>query len=190
MALKDVSKIIANRAAREDFEPGPESVSATTPGITPERREAIKSTEALSKTVKPFTSKPVDTKGHVGFKFDRGNPFHRDILDTLINNGKDDGITMHEGGVVSFPADAVGGPTYSKFRTAASTAEGGKLSFRGEAATVKPRPTENDAKPTSRPVPPAPIRRNPRSKSSTQRPSDKNPLIEDRAEVMRNLFGK
>ncbi len=189
MALKDVAKIVANQKAREDLantEPGPESVSATTPGITPERRQAIKDTEAMSKTIKPGTSKPVNTAGHVGFKFDGRNPFHKDILNQLVNNGRDDAITLHGGGVVSFPADAISGDMYSRFKTATSTAEGGKLSFKGEAATVKPRPSTKEAAPVSRPIPPAKITRRP----AANRPTDKNPLIEDRAEVMRNLFGK
>jgi len=197
MALKDVAKVVANQKAREDLAntpTGPESVGANTPGITPERRQSIKDTEKLSRTIKPFTSKPANTAGHVGFKFDGSNPFHKDILNTLINNGKDDGITMHEGGVVSFPADAIGGDMYSKFRTATSTSEGGKISFKGEAASVKPRTSTKETKPVTRPS--APTRRNPPSSSRIRRPSsaaqttDKNPLIEDRAEVMRNLFGK
>jgi len=182
MGLKDIAKIVANQTALERH-----NESEQKP-LKPALQESLARLDDKASKVKPGTNKPVDVAGHHGFKYDSSNPFHKDMINTLLNNGQMDKITVHEGGVVSFPKETVY-QNATRFQVAADTA-GGEKKFKGEAAKVTPRKSENTAKPVSRPaartVPPA----RPPRRTATKKTAETNPLIEDRAEVMRNLFGK
>lgn len=185
MALKDVSKIVANQTAKERIleEQGGESK------LTASGRQWLAGLDAKAAKIKPYTSKPADLTGHHGFTYDRNNPLHKDLISTLLNNGEADKITVHEGGTVSFPAETVFAHS-SKFQAAADTA-GGEKKFTGAAAKVAPRKRQSTAKPASRPSasntrPPA---RLPKPGTTAKKKAETNPLIEDTAEAMRNLFG-
>lgn len=150
MGLKDIPKIVANQIAREKHE--------DLQGL----RGSIKQNTTAPE---PFTSKPADVTGHVGFKYDSKNPFHKDIIKTLLNNGNMNDIVVHDSGAVSIPTKIAYDERYSsKFQTAAETS-GGEKRFKGEAAKVKPRKPASKSAPSARPV---------------------NPTIK---EEMRNIFG-
>lgn len=139
MGLKDVSKIVANQVAREQAQ---EEAAKATP---------FKTNDSLS-NIKPGTNKPMDVSNHVGFNYDSDNPFHKDLLKTLLQNGVQD-IAVHEGGAMSIPRDVVYDDAYSnKFATAAKFA-GGEIRF-GEATKLRPRKAESKSAPATRPTPP------------------------------------
>jgi hypothetical protein len=185
MALKDIGKIVANQTAKEKaLESQPQTNKLTEAG-----KSWLASLDEKAANIKPFTNKPADVTGHRGFKYDSTNPFHKDIVSTLLNNGQADKITVHEGGTVSFPAETVYEHA-AKFQVAAETA-GGEKRFKGEAAKVAPRKRTSTAAPSTRPAaantrPPARLPK----PGTVAKKAEANPLIEDRAEVMRNLFGK
>lgn len=140
MGLKDIPKIVANQIAREKHE------EATSGLATPK--------ESPNVDLKPGTSRPANVTGHLGFKYDSANPFHKDMIKTLLNNGHMDKIVVHDSGAVSIPKDLAYDERYSaKFQTAAETS-GGEKRFQGEAAKVKPRKSETKSAPSVRPTPP------------------------------------
>ena len=148
MGLKDVSKINANEKARQDARN--DSIDAAVSRRTPEARDEDIRIDQLSRTVKPFThtpAKPEDFAGHKGFKYDSGNPFHKDILKTLRDTGNLGKLSIHEGGVASMPNDVAYGMG-GKFQTAADFAQGGEISFTKPSDSVRPAPrkSEKDSK--------------------------------------------
>lgn len=133
MALKDVSKIVANQVGLEKAR---EEANATTQS----RQWTTNSNIDLSK------HEPADVTGHKGFKYDSGNPFHKDLLNTLLKSGDAGKITIHEGGALSLPKEVAYKEGIStKFSTAADTA-GGEKTYTGEAAKLAKRPSEKDSK--------------------------------------------
>lgn len=154
MALKDVGKIVANQAKREDAIA--ESQSAVTPAAAAEDRRI----QALSADIKPGTSKPADVTGHKGFKYQSGNPFHEDILKTLRNSGNLGKTVIHEGGAVSFPKDVAYG-LGKRFELATDFAQGGEMSFTKPSEAVVPAPRKSEktsTKPGVRPAAPRPTK--------------------------------
>jgi len=168
MALKDIGKIVANQTAKERFEA--EEQNQRTPKV---------SIPAVD--IKPGTSKPADVSGHVGFKYDSANPFHKDILKTLLNNNTAD-VVIHEGGFMSIPKKLAYEPGIStKFETASKLA-GGEVTF-GEATKLAPRKSEGKRAPATRPAPPKNTTR-PVSKKTVAPNNTANNIKEE----MRNIF--
>jgi hypothetical protein len=93
------------------------------------------------------------------------NPFHKDLLDHLYDNGGIGDLTFHEGGAVSLPSSvAYSAENAKKFEVAASTG-GGKKRYEGiptkpsTAVTPALRKSEKDStKPGVRPVAPRPAK--------------------------------
>jgi hypothetical protein len=162
MALKDVSKIVANEVKRDALR---DSVAALPEPQTVAGRQFSEETSKLAKTIKPFTSKPDDVSGHKGLKLDMKNPFHKDLLEHLYKNGDAGDLTFHEGGAVSLPREvAYNEKNSSKFEVAARTG-GGEKSYSGltpkpsTAVTPAPRKSEKaSTKPGIRPAAPRPTK--------------------------------
>jgi len=159
MGLKDIGKITANAAKRDSLR---ESVAAL-PEPKVGGRQFSKETTELSKTIKPFTSEPDNVSRHRGFKLDMKNPFHKDLLEHLYDNGGIGDLTFHEGGAVSLPANvAYKSENAKKFEVAAEMG-GGKKRYEGPkpsgAVIPAPRASEKDSKkPGVRPVAPRPTK--------------------------------
>jgi hypothetical protein len=152
MGLKDVSKVAANAVKREDLREA--AISMPNPPTDASRQFSQQATD-LSRRIKPRTSEPDDVSGHRGFKFDSKNPFHKDLLNHLYENGTVGDLTFHEDGTLSLPNKvAYSEENAKKFEIATKTG-GGKVSFPNKpstAVTPAPRASEKDSKrPGTRP---------------------------------------
>ena len=160
MGLKDIDKITANSAKRDSLR---ESVAALPQPQTVGGRQFSDETKKLSRTIKPRTSTPDDVSGHRGFKIDMKNPFHKDLLNHLYDNGTVGDLTFHEGGAVSLASKvAYSEENAKKFEVAAETG-GGKKRYEGSkpsgAVIPAPRKSEKDStKPGVRPAAPRPTK--------------------------------
>jgi len=152
MALKDIGKIVANQGAQaEDAR-----AAANTPAS---RGPQWEPNIDLSK------HEPANTAGHRGFKYDSGNPFHKDFLTTLLKSNDAGKLVIHEGGAVSVPKDvAMKEGISSKFEVSTKFG-GGEKRYEGvvpkpsTAVTPAPRKSEKDAtKPGIRPAAPRPTK--------------------------------
>ena len=171
MGLKDVSKVVANELAREDIR---EARQRPFVKDNPQKYKDIDTT--------PFTSKPADTTNHVGFKFNSSNPFHKHILNTLVNNGDDKDLVISERGV-SIPKSLAYSEKYRQaFADSTVSSAGGE--FRGEAAKVKPRKSTSTAQPTTRPAPPKILK--PTASGKAVAPNRKPPAVV--VDDLRSLF--
>lgn len=169
MGLKDVSKVVANEIARENLKE-----AGQRPYVDDAKYKGIDTT--------PFTSKPADMTNHVGFKFDSSNPFHKNILNTLINNGDDNDLVVSERGV-SIPKNLAYSDKYRQaFADSTDTATGGE--FRGEAAKLKPRRPASTSKPSTRPAPPKILK--PTASGKAVAPNRKPPAVV--VDDLRSLF--
>jgi hypothetical protein len=162
MGLKDIGKITANAEKRENLR---ESVLSLPQPQTVGGRQFSDETKKLSRTIKPRTSTPDDVSGHKGLKLDMKNPFHKDLLNHLYDNGDIGDLTFHQGGAVSLPrAVAYNEKNSKKFEVAAETG-GGEKSYSGltpkpsTAVAPAPRKSEKDStKPGVRPAAPRPTK--------------------------------
>jgi hypothetical protein len=161
MGLKDIGKITANATKRDNLR---ESVAALPEPQTAGGRQFSEQASKLSRTIKPRTSTPDNVAGHRGFKIDMKNPFHKDLLNHLYDNGTVGDLTFHEGGAVSLPSGvAYSAENAKKFEVAADTA-GGKKRYEGiptqpsTAVTPAPRKSEKTAGPSVRPAAPRPTK--------------------------------
>lgn len=149
------------------------------------KKSAKKAEENAAARLQSMRDNPRSTKGDFKFTYNSKNPDHRQLLDHLTNNGLEGDIMIHPDGQASFPRrtfikDAQGKETLQPIiqRIVAD-----KVSKSVAASKLAPRRSENTAGPSVRPAPLPP--------RGTSKPKpEKNSLIEDRSEVMRNLFGK
>lgn len=180
MGLKDIGKIVANQTRLEKFN----EANPVAPKSPKQEREDDKRFAHIDTT--PFTAKPADTTGHVGFKFDSKNPFHRDILDTLVNNGDDGDLVISSRGV-SIPKSVAYSEKYRhKFATAAETGEGGEFRFEGEATKSVARKVDKTRPVASRPAAPK-ISKTATSKKAVA-PAPRTTPTPEIKEDLRNLF--
>lgn len=139
------------------------------------KKSAKKAADNEAKRLQSLRDNPRDTSKDFKFKYNSNNPDHKALLGHLMNNGLADDIVVHEGGVASFP------------RRTFIQNDGKEvlqpLMQKMMAANLAKRPSNKTAAPGMRPAAPLPPR-NATPKKET------NSLIEDKAEVMRNLFGK
>jgi hypothetical protein len=153
MGLKDIGKIVANQGAQaEDAR-----AAANTPAP---RGPQWEPNIDLSK------HEPANTAGHRGFKYDSGNPFHKDFLTTLLKSNDAGKLVIHEGGAVSVPKEvAMKDGISSKFEVSTKFG-GGEKRYEGPttprpstAVTPAPRKSEKDSKkPGVRPTAPRPTK--------------------------------
>jgi hypothetical protein len=153
MGLKDIGKIVANQGAQaEDAKAAANSPASRGPQWEPNID--------LSK------HEPANTAGHRGFKYDSGNPFHKDFLTTLFKSSEGGKLVIHEGGNISVPRDvALKEGVSNKFEVSSKFAEGGEQRYEGitpkpsTAVTPAPRKSEKDSKkPGVRPAAPRPTK--------------------------------
>lgn len=97
-----------------------------------------------------------DISRHVGFKYDSGNPFHKNIINHLLNNNKMDKIVVHEGGIASIPRSLAkkGSELANKLTTAIKTSESGKPILFESPGAGPTRPSTKTTKPAARPAAP------------------------------------
>ncbi len=151
------------------------------------KKSAKKAAENESKRLEAMRNRPVrDTSKDFKFKYDGNNADHKALLGHLMNNGLADDIVVGDGGVASFPRR-----TFIK--------EDGKeilqplmqkIQAGGVAANLAARKSEKTAPVGTRPTPPGMRPPAPLPPRSSAPKKETNSLIEDKAEVMRNLFGK
>jgi hypothetical protein len=140
------------------------------------KKSAKKAEANEAARLEAMRARPVrDTSKDFKFKYDGNNADHKELLGHLMNNGLADDIVVDDKGVASFPRR-----TFIK--------QDGKevlqpLMQKMMATNLAKRPSNKTAAPGMRPAAPLPPR-NAAPKKET------NSLIEDRDEVMRNLFGK
>ena len=124
---------------------------------------------------------PRDTSKDFRFRYDSNNQDHKALLGHLMNNGLADDIVIHPNGDASFPRRT--------FIQQDNKEVLQPIMQKMVAANLAKRPSNKTAPIGTRPTapgmrPPAPLP--PRGAVK----KESNPLIEDKAEVMRNLFGK
>lgn len=150
------------------------------------KKSAKKAAENESKRLEAMRERPVrDTSKDFRFKYDGNNADHKELLGHLMNNGLADDIVVDDKGVAAFPrrtfikqdGKEVLQPLMQKIQAG------------GIAANIAARKSEKTAPVGKRPTPPGmrpPAPLPPRGAAK----KESNPLIEDKSEVMRNLFGK
>ena len=144
------------------------------------KKSAKKAADNEAKRLQSLRDNPRDTSKDFKFKYNSNNPDHKALLGHLMNNGLADDIVIHEDGAASFPRR-----TFIKD----VDAQGKKTEIlqpimgRMMAANLAKRPSNKTTTPGMRPAAPLPPRNSAPKKET-------NSLIEDKAEVMRNLFGK
>jgi len=171
MGLKDIGKIVENAKRMDAFNEAANSTPTVDTVTNKKVKENQDSLRYQGVDTTPFTSKPASTKGHIGFKFDSRNALHKNMLDTLVNNGNDGDLVLSSRGV-SVPKRIAESEAYkAKFKAIGATTEGGLIdfdtpdpSFTPQATTVKKRkPATKKAAPSSRPAPttsePAPTKK-------------------------------
>ena len=139
------------------------------------KKSAKKAEQNSAAYLQSLRDNPRDTSKDFRFRYDSNNQDHKALLGHLMNNGLADDIVVHEDGSASFPR-----------RT--SIKEDNKevlqpLMQKMMATSIAKRQSNKTAAPGMRPAAPLPPRNAAPKKES-------NPLIEDKSEVMRNLFGK
>jgi hypothetical protein len=152
VALKDIGKIVANQGAQaEDARAAANSPASRGPQWEPNID--------LSK------HEPANTAGHRGFKYDSGNPFHKDFLTTLLKSSDGGKLVIHEGGNISVPRDvALKDGVSGKFEVSSKFAEGGEQRYEGvapkpsTAVIPAPRKSEKTAGKSVRPAAPRPTK--------------------------------
>lgn len=147
------------------------------------KKAAKKSADNEAKRLQSMRDNPRDTRNDFRFRYDSNNEAHKELLGHLMSNGLADDIVVHPNGDASFPR-----------RTFIRTGMDEKeilqpLMQRVMAQNIAARKSEKTAPVGTRPTapgmrPPAPLP--PRGAAK----KESNPLIEDKNEVMRNLFGK
>ena len=152
MGLKDIGKIVANQGAQAEDAKAAANAPAT-------RGQQWEPNIDLSK------HEPANTAGHRGFKYDSGNPFHKDFLTTLLKSGDAGKMVIHEGGAVSVPKEVAMKEGISKKFEVATDFGGGEKRYEGlapkpsTAVTPAARKSEKDSKkPSVRPSAPRPTK--------------------------------
>jgi hypothetical protein len=150
------------------------------------KKAAKKSADNEAKRLQSMRDNPRDTSKDFRFRYDSNNQDHKAILGHLMNNGLADDIVIHPNGDASFPRRTF---IQNEDAKGKRTEILQPLMQKVMAANIAKRPSNKTAPVGTRPTapgmrPPAPLP--PRSAPK----KESNPLIEDKSEVMRNLFGK
>jgi hypothetical protein len=151
------------------------------------KKSAKKAAENEAKRLQSMRDNPRDTSKDFKFKYDRNNQDHKALLGHLMNNGLADDIVVDDRGITSIPRGMSIEPSGPKSDILMPLMK--RIQAGGVAANLAARKSEKTAPVGTRPTapgmrPPAPLP--PRGVAK----KESNPLIEDKAEVMRNLFGK
>jgi hypothetical protein len=145
------------------------------------KKAAKKSADNEAKRLQEMRDNPRDTSKDFRFRYDSNNQDHKALLGHLMNNGLADDIVIHPNGDASFPRRT--------FIQQDNKEVLQPIMQKMVAANLAKRPSNKTAPIGTRPTapgmrPPAPLP--PRGAAK----KESNPLIEDKNEVMRNLFGK
>ena len=151
------------------------------------KKSAKKAAENEAKRLQSLRDNPRDTSKDFKFKYNSNNQDHKALLGHLMNNGLADDIVVDDRGITSIPRGMSIEPDGKKSDILMPLMK--KIQAGGVAANLAARKSEKTAPVGTRPTapgmrPPAPLP--PRGAVK----KESNPLIEDTAEVMRNLFGK
>jgi hypothetical protein len=151
------------------------------------KKSAKKAAENEAKRLQSLRDNPRDTSKDFKFKYNSNNQDHKALLGHLMNNGLADDIVVDDRGITSIPRGMSIEPDGKKSDILMPLMK--KIQAGGVAANLAARKSEKTAPVGTRPTapgmrPPAPLP--PRGAVK----KESNPLIEDKAEVMRNLFGK
>jgi hypothetical protein len=155
------------------------------------KKSAKKAAENESKRLEAMRERPIrDTSKDFRFKYDGNNADHKELLGHLMNNGLADDIIVDDRGVASFPRRTfIQNENAQGKKTEILQPLMQKIQAGGIAANIAARKSEKTAPVGKRPTPPGmrpPAPLPPRGAAK----KESNPLIEDKSEVMRNLFGK
>ena len=150
------------------------------------KKSAAKAAKNEENRQQSLRDTPIDTTNHFRFRYDGNNADHKAILGHLMNNGLADDIVIHENGDTSFPRRTFIQNVDDKGKRTELLQP---LMQKVMAQNIATRKSEKTAPVGTRPTapgmrPPAPLP--PRGAAK----KESNPLIEDKNEVMRNLFGK
>jgi hypothetical protein len=151
------------------------------------KKSAKKAAENEAKRLQSLRDNPRDTSKDFKFKYNSNNQDHKALLGHLMNNGLADDIVVDDRGITSIPRGMSIEPDGKKSDILMPLMK--RIQAGGVAANLAARKSEKTAPVGTRPTapgmrPPAPLP--PRGAVK----KESNPLIEDKAEVMRNLFGK
>lgn len=145
------------------------------------KKSAKKAEKNEAARLQEMRDNPRDTSKDFRFRYDSNNQDHKALLGHLMNNGLADDIVIHPNGDASFPRRTLIQQDNKEVLQ--------PIMQKMVAANLAKRPSNKTAPIGTRPTapgmrPPAPLP--PRGAAK----KESNPLIEDKAEVMRNLFGK